>query len=232
MSPEEAKTRSERFLERHGLAVNTQLPPLVASELLSPPTAQQAAQRSLVLGYLIGVGHGVPRRTLIRQLQHRGLWGAVSDDEQALLSGGGRLFGRRYSAEERAEAIERAESVQLLGWALGLVQLDPFHPHDDELYRHFPIHTDPESFVATATLRPAEAIYAQCDLHYRLCWAYLEGQHRAQPVGLDVTVLRERQRAVNWLAGVESDWDRVPTDLEDQFRRDWQRRPDALRSTD
>ena len=49
MSPEEAKNRSERFLVRRGLAVNPQLPSLVAPQMLTPPNAQQAAQRSLVL---------------------------------------------------------------------------------------------------------------------------------------------------------------------------------------
>jgi hypothetical protein len=213
MTPEEAKARSERFLERHGLAVNPQLPPLVPIDELEPPSAQQAAQRSLVLGYLVGVSYDVPRRTLARQLQHHGLWGAASAEEQALLTRGRRLFGRRYSEQEKTESALRTECVQLLGWGLGLVELDPFRPRDEELYRHFPIHADPESFVASATLRPADEIYAQCDLHYRLGWACLEARHRAAPVGLDCDVLRERQRAVNWLVGVESDWDRVPTDL-------------------
>ena len=47
---------------------------------------------------------------------------------------------------------------------------------------------------------------------YCLHWAARNARLGGRPVTYDEGVVRERHKAINWLAGVEADWDEVPTD--------------------
>ena len=70
----------------------------------------------------------------------------------------------------------------------------------------------PAAFIASAALRPFEEIYRQADLHYRLHWAARNARLTGAEFPVTEGFIRERRKALDWVIGVEPDWDEIPSD--------------------
>lgn len=73
----------------------------------------------------------------------------------------------------------------------------------------------PESFINGAALRPEAEIDKACEAMYQAHWeardASIHG--RKMPPGVDIGIVQERHRALNWLIGYDNlPWDKVTTD--------------------
>jgi hypothetical protein len=202
----DAKTKSEAFLEARGIRVNAALPFIEAPEELRPVSAHDVARRSLVLGYMIGIGFRQPGSRLKAQVEKWGLYQSTSSAERMLLD------KEEYSQQEIVDATWLTECVQSLAWGLGLAELDHFRGCDNDLGPKFPIMSDPAGFIAGARLRDFEDIYYQSDLLYRLHWASRDDRMHGRAATLDEGLIRERRKAMDWMLGVEADWDEVPSD--------------------
>ena len=202
----DAKTRSQAFLKARGIRVNEALPFIEAPEELRPMSAQDVARRSLVLGYMIGIGFRQPGSRLKSQVVKWGLYQSTSSAERALLE------KEEYSQQEIVDATWLTECVQSLAWGLGMAQIDHFRRCDSDLGPKFPIMSDPSRFIASARLRDFAEIYFQSDLLYRLHWASRDDRMHGRAVTLDEGLIRERRKAMDWMLGVEPDWDEVPSD--------------------
>jgi hypothetical protein len=184
------------------------LPIIEGVEDLSPPTASAVAQRALVLGAMVAVGFDDSAEEWRAWLSDVGLAGTLSGAERS-------FFEKEPSDQERIDATWLEECLQVLLWGLSLVELDHFARCDEDLVRRLPhagTQADVQDFIASARLRPFEEIYQQCDLLYRLHWVARHLDARELPRELSEEVVRERHRAINWLTGVETDWDEVATD--------------------
>jgi len=207
MTPALAKTLSHEFCRRNLIEINEGLPPIEALEELCPQNARAIAIRSVVLGYVIGIGFGADSHRLKKSMEAFGLFEHASAKEQAALS------KSQYSQQERINATWLTECVQSLAWCLGLVELDPFRRCDDDLANHFPQpFTDPSGFLVEAKLRPLVEVYQQADLYYRLHWAARNARLTGQRSSIDEEVISERRKALDWAIGVETDWDEVSLD--------------------
>ena len=76
-----------------------------------------------------------------------------------------------------------------------------------------PAFSDPSDFIKGATLRSFDDIYAQADLHCRMHWA----ARNSRLTGAECPVkegffIAERRKPLDWVIGVEADWDEVPMD--------------------
>ena len=107
----EAKARSETFLRARGIRVNEGLPFIEAPSELRPASAQDVARRSLVLGYMIGIGFRQPGSRLKGELEKWGLYPSTSAAERTLLA------KQEYAEQEIVDATWLTECVQSLGWA-------------------------------------------------------------------------------------------------------------------
>ena len=95
----------------------------------------------------------------------------------------------------------------------GLIELDCLRPCDDDLASKFPKpFTDPTEFIKSAQLRPFSEIYQQADIHYRLHWAARNAGLSGSSFPVSESLIRERRRALDWVIGVEADWDEMPSD--------------------
>jgi hypothetical protein len=207
MTPTLAKAASHEFLRRHSVKVNETLPLIEAIEELRPQDAQSVAIRSVVLSYVIGIGFGADANRLKASLEQFGLFEHTSACEQDLLA------RSEHTQQEKVNATWLTECVQGLAWCLGLAELDPFRRCDDDLASHFPApFTDPRGFISGATLRPLEEIYQQADLHYRLHWAARNSRLMGSRSTVDEGLISERRKALDWVIGVETDWDEIPLD--------------------
>jgi hypothetical protein len=204
MTPAIAKSSSHEILRRYGVQINDALPEIEPIEELQPQNGRSVAIRCVVLCHVIGIGFGGSAEQLKGLLEKFGLYQHTSPSEQELLS------REHHSDQERVDAIWLTECVQSLAWCLGLVDLDPFRPGDDDLSSHFPPPAaDPIDFISNATLRPFDEIYQQADLHYRLHWAAREARLKGQSCRVSEELIGERRKALDWVIGV-AEWDEVP----------------------
>lgn len=207
MGPEIAKSTSHQLLRSHGIAINEHLPLLEGRDELKPQNAEAVARRCVVLNYVIGIAYGANVPNLNQYLKDIGLIAYASLRERELL---GRA---KHSEQEKTDAGWMVECVQSLAWCLGLVELDPFRGCDDDLASHFPRpFVDPSEFIAGAELRPFDEIYQQADLHYRLHWAARNSRLTGTPCAVSEELIMERRKPLDWVIGVEEDWDEVPCD--------------------
>jgi hypothetical protein len=207
MSPEKAKSNSHLLLRERGIPINEHLPVIEAPESLHPQDAKAVARRSVILSYVIGIAYGADVSRLNSFLTDSGLIEYASATEKELL-------GRAHHTEqEMINAGWLAESVQSLAWCMRLVDLDPFRRCDDDLASHFPRpFADPSAFIDAVRLRPFEEIYQQADLYYRFHWAARNARMLGEKSALSEELIMERRKPLDWVIGVEGDWDEVPLD--------------------
>ncbi len=207
MTPEVAMSKSHKFLRDHDVPINEHLPQIEPISELKPQNAQAVARRCVVLSYVIGIAYGADVSKLNQYLTDIGLIVYASSKERDLLA------QANHTEQERTNVGWLAECVQSLAWCLGLVELDPFRGCDDNLASHFPRpFVDPSEFIATAKLRPFDEIYQQADLHYRLHWAARNSRLTGAPCSVSEELIMERRKPLDWVIGVEEDWDEVPGD--------------------
>lgn len=207
MTPGVAKSQSHEFLRSHSVEVNDALPLIEALHELMPQNAHSVATRIMVLSHVIGIGFGADTRRLKAALDEFGLFEHASAREQELLS------RTEHSQQEKVNATWLTECVQSLAWCLGLVELDPFRQCDEDLASYFPPpFTDPRGFIAESVLRPLHEIYQQADLHYRLHWAARNARLMGTQSPVHEGLISERRKALDWVIGVEADWDEIPLD--------------------
>ncbi len=106
----------------------------------------------------------------------------------------------------------QTECAQALAWCIGLVELDHFQHCDDDLAQKVPFKTDPSDFIRSAKLRPIAEIQDQSDLLYSMHWYATNCRHPGRDCDLSESIISERRKAIDWVYGVEEDWDEVPMD--------------------
>lgn len=207
MSPDDAKAKSHKFLREHSIQINETLPLLEGEDELNPQDAVSVARRSIILGYVIGIGFGAPVPKLRTYLNEVGLLQFTSTKEKRLLG------AATHTDQEKIDATWLSECVQSLAWCMSLVELDPFRPCDDDLADNFPKpFVDPTDFIGSARLRPFDEIFQQADLHYRIHWAARNARLSGTECSIREGFIGERRKPLDWVIGVESDWDEVPLD--------------------
>jgi hypothetical protein len=206
LTPSDVRKQSESLLKARGVKINPHLPFIEPIESLAPPDATIVGARCFVLGYLTGVCYEVPTREIASELHKWKLWDFVSSDENQLLG------EEEPSRQTRINCGWLTECIQVLAWGLGLAELDHWRECDDDLADRFPLYTDPWEVIIHAHLRPFQEVYQQSDLLYRLHWAVKNSKDRGKNAGLNWEVIQERHKGINWLSGLERDWDEVTTD--------------------
>ena len=207
MTPEAAKQHSHDFLARHDVPINGSLPLLESPGVLNPQSPADVARRAVVLGCVIGIGFGQSGAKMKEPLEEFGLLQYASLSESQLLN------SSTHTELEKMNVRWLVECMQALAWCFGFKKLDPFNDCDDDLALHFPSpFADPSDFIAKATLRPFPEIYRQADLHYRLHWAARDARLSGTAPAVTEGVIRERRKAIDWVVGVEPDWDHIPMD--------------------
>ena len=207
VNPEQVKADSISLLRSWAVPVIDHLPTLEAASELSPQSADAVARRCSVLTHVIMIGYDEEPTESAKAVTRFGLMSFASAHERD-------LFGRKKnSKQERIDATWLTECMQSFAWCLSLAELDVFKHCDDDLASLFPEpYTDPSTFISSAALRPFEEIYRQADIHYRLHWAARNCRHSGAKFPVSESIIRERRRALDWVIGVELDWDEVPSD--------------------
>ena len=203
---EELKNRNTEYLSSIGIEVPEHLPKIESLDEVNPRTAQDIAGRLSALAYVIGLGFDAKGKDLLESLTKYNLMPYVSGYERELLNQD--IIGN----QDKINMSWLPECAQALAWCIGLVELDHFRHCDDDLAHKIPFKTDPQKFIQKAELRPIAEIQEQSDLLYRMHWYVRNCSLTGKECELSEGIVSERRKAIDWVYGVEEDWDDVPMD--------------------
>lgn len=210
---EQRKKQTEKYLKSLNIPFIDHLPLIEEENEVKIRTAQEIAERILILVYLAYVSE-VPdeRENVIEFLETNLLWDKVSPDEKE-------LFQKEELTDQETTNISwRSEGVWLLLWTINKVDNLELPTEQVEIPKIVSLLpeflTDPTEFIKNAIVRPTTEILDQSDLVYRLHWATRNADLNNQPMpaNLDLSIIMERHYAINWVTFYADEWDEVSTD--------------------
>jgi hypothetical protein len=210
---EQRKKQTEKYLKSLNIPFIDHLPLIEEENDVRIRTAQEIAERILILVYLAYVSE-VPdeRENVINFLKTNSLWDQVSPNEKELFQ------KEELSDKQIANISWRSEAVWLLLWTINKVdklELPTEQVEIPEIVSLIPkFLTDPSEFIKTAIGRPTTEILDVSDLIYRLHWATRNADLNNQPMpaNLDLSIIMERHYAINWVTFYADEWDEISTD--------------------
>ncbi len=203
---EAIKNKNTEYLASLGIKVPEHLPLIESLDEVSPRSSTDVASRLCAIAYVIGLGFDVNGSELMVQIEKYNLVHFVSDYEKELLE------RKSVEGQDKINMTWLTESAQSLAWCIGLVVLDHFTHCDDDLADQIPFKTDPSDFITNAKLRPIEEIQEQSDLLYRMHWYARNCSLTGKECEFSMSIISERRKAIDWVYGLEENWDEVPSD--------------------
>jgi hypothetical protein len=207
------KKQTEKYLKSLNIPFIDHLPLIEEESEVKIRTAQEIAERILVLVYLAYVSEVVDEReNVIDFLKTNSLWDKVSPDEKELFQ------KKELTDQETANISWRSEGVWLLLWTINKVEkldLPTEQVEIPEIVSRLPkFLTDPTEFIKNANVRQTTEILDASDLIYRLHWATRNADLNNQPMpaNLDLSIIMERHYAINWVTFYADEWDEISTD--------------------
>lgn len=205
------KARSIARLQAEGVPTVAHLPVITSEADSLPRTTDAVAQRAIGLMIHAVLGETGDQELIANLLDQFDAHDFLTPAERALLD------VDPLSQRQRTDAAWRYEGVEVLLWAVGL--LDDLSPADTitdvpalaKLFRE----EGTEGVLARARLRPQSEILDAADYVYRLHWAVTEARLNGTPSpdNVDPSVVYERHYALNWLIGYAGlSWDNMATD--------------------
>lgn len=207
---QERKNRSEAFLHEHSILINAHLPYVDVEETVKIRSKQEIIERAYALTLLAAKGEGVPTEHLEKVKTDLSING-LSPEETRIYA------ATELTDQQKANATWRYESLQVLLWALGLVEMLPYPSDicDVSTLVGLVIRQTREVFESKAVVRSTAEILDELDKTYRLHWACVQARlTRQQPGGgINSSIIYERHYALNWLTNyMTQEWDDVSTD--------------------
>ena len=207
----ERRARSNARLAAEGVPTAQSLPVIETATEAKPRTAETVVRRAIALVLVANKGELNDQVLVDRLIADFGAAGDFTPKERAFIA------NRNTTRQERTQFLWRFEAVNVLLWAVGLVETLERADRIIDVGKVVTIFrtNDRASLLAKARLRPIAEILGEADLIYRTHWAVTEARinGRPAPAGLDGSVVYERHYAFNWLIGyLGQDWDDVTTD--------------------
>ena len=201
------RAASWKEVERFGLPVNSDLPEL-DDDVTLRRTKSEIENRLLCMLAIGAAAYGFPKSQAIAWLKGEHLWDELADVERKFLVA---------SVGDSRAFKEQIEGMWALVWSLGLTPALDYSRSCPKTFVSMLPQLDrgdsSSGLRRETTLRGGADIRAAVDLAYCLHWAVrqgeLDGGHEKPPV--PPYVIRERRRALEWLAS-DSDWYQLELD--------------------
>ncbi len=207
------KAETEAYLKKLNIPFLPHLPLLEEESEFKIRTAQEIAERILVLTYLCYFGEVQEERDeIIDFLKGNKLWGAVSPEEKVLFK------KPKLTNRELIDISWRVEAIWLLLWVIQKVdalQLPVEQVTISEMLLLLPeLYASPVSFIEDATVRLVTEILDMLDITYRLHWAARDASLNKRPIpgNISLSIVTERHYAANWVTYYADEWDDITTD--------------------
>lgn len=161
---------------------------------------------------LINIAFNAPVHVMADWIQRHGVDWALSPTEKEIL----RQTQDSLAEQDRINLHWYLESLWALMWAGSLVHALPFDEHVPDsmvtLVPNLQKNEDGSRFGAF-TMRSHDEIFRTLDLYFRLHWYARNGALTGTPTPpVNLSVVVERRKALEWLLDLEHDWDHVNLD--------------------
>jgi len=216
---EQRKKETEQQLKSLDISYMEHLPLIEEESEVKIRTAQEIAERILILLYLsylgfisIEGGKGNEREKIVDFLKANSLWDKVSLEEKELYQ------KEKLTSQETTNMTWRTEAIWLLLWVINKVdelELPTGQVEIPEIISRISnLFANPKEFIKTAIVRPTTEILDISDLMYRLHWATTDARlnNRPVPANLNSSIVYERHYAINWVTYYADEWDEITTD--------------------
>jgi hypothetical protein len=205
-SIETIRANNEARLIKLGIAVNPGLPYIESIDDVTPRSATEIAQMLVALSYTIRIAYGYPISDAREHLTKLGAIGVLGSTTLDIFNSG------TLTEQQRIDLAWQAEAAQAIAWALGLAELDHTRRCDDDLAARMPFGDSELHFIQAAQRRSIAEIQEQVDLVYQMHWYAVNCRFTGSDCSLNESVIRERRRALDWIYGIDEDWDEIPMD--------------------
>ncbi|TQV75192.1 DUF4272 domain-containing protein [Aliikangiella marina] len=210
MDPQKIKEQNIKYLQRSGIKVIDWLPHINISEFRCD---RDVAIRSVILAALLQLHFGAPNDFIEDYLKRNRLYTALTKKEKRLLT----LGLDEWPNQDRIDLEWSIEAIWSLQWAGGKHNNLTFNTFvEDSLASMLPDFARNETadeFIKSFTLLDKEKIFTELDKFYRAHWYARNVQlknNRDDRVNL--SIIMERRKALEWICDKSLDWDDVPLD--------------------
>jgi hypothetical protein len=210
MTALERKHNTEIVLKQFNIVLNDQLPPLEEEADIVMKSPGEIAERIVVLTYLSCAGQQEHlREDIIEFLKSEKIWQSVSEQEKELFT------KTELSDDDKTVIAWRSEAILFLLWTINKIEslsLPAEEVDMNEMFQVLPgFFESTEKFISSASVRSASEILDQADFAFRFQWAARETDLNSE-TGLssfpfNPGILYERYHAVNWVTGIEGEWE-------------------------
>ena len=210
-NPETRRAENNEKIKAMGISCYEDLPLLESSGDVKLKSLDEICKRAIAALIVIQIAYDAHRgefdegKTFFTpMLEKYGVLGELISKEQ-------KVFDGEYDEQDVLDVAWTYESYWSLVWALGLVDdiTDASEVCDSRKAIVLVAGCKSyEEFTNNCKLRDVEEILDMLDLYYRYHWAVVENMlHPEKPIGnLDVEVVPERRRGLEWLFSEEEDW--------------------------
>ena len=216
---EQRKKETEQLLKSLDIPYLEHLPLVEEESEVKIRTAQEVAERIIILLYLSYLGFdsmeggkSSKKEKIVDFLKTNSLWDKVSPKEKELFQ------KEKLTSQETSNMTWRTEAIWLLLWVINKVnklELPTEQAKIPEIISRISnLFASPKEFIETAVVRPTTEILDISDLAYRLHWATTDARlnNRPEPANLDSGIVYERHYAINWVTYYADEWDEITTD--------------------
>ncbi len=207
------RERSFSRLKQHQVPYIEHLPPIEPEAQTHRRTSSEIGLRIICLALVSMKGAGADHDFILNGVRHYGVMDDFSPSERYF------LLETEPTEHNKLQFSWSVEAAHALLWSVRQVdELDfPTAPCDWNAFWKGFHECDRDTFLGRLSLRQQAVILDETDLIYRLHWASRDADltGRAQPSKLNLSVVMERHKALNWLTTHIDDaihWDDVPTD--------------------
>lgn len=212
MSTLKSKTQTEILLVSLGIPFHDRVSLIEKEQESEIRSAQDIAQRILILTYLIYISNvEEDRLAIIEFLKKENLWDSVTGNERKL------FLKKKLTEKERINISWRSEGIWVLLFTINKIEkleLPQQEIEMDAIFNQMPdFMTKTEGFVKSAVIRSPTEILDLWDLIYRIHWAVRNVKlNNLAPLDVDSSIVIERHYAINWVTNSSLNWDDVTTD--------------------
>lgn len=196
------KRKNEEFLKKQGALIEDYLPAIEGEKKAKIKNPVEIARRAMALILCSTKAEGLSSTEAIKIMQMFHLEKDLTTAERTF------LFSNSVTDEERTRFAWRHEAAFVLLWAIGYIKDLPMPKEicNGAQLVAIMVEKGEELFVVDATLLAISEILDQADLNYRMHYLVQCALQRAKqsPLGLNSSVVIERQLAFNWLSSYEN----------------------------
>ena len=206
--PAAVKLDSERRIRAAGGPVCDRLPALERAE---PRAPEEVVARALILNALLNIAFEAPIPIIAGWIQQHDLESHLSATERELLS----KANDQLTERDQIQLSWLIETLWSFMWAGSLIERMPFDEpvadHMASLCPNLEQGEGPGKFTEKMILRPANQLFAELDLYYRLHWWTRDASLNGYDTGrVKLSAVMERRKALEWILDPSCDWDHVP----------------------